>query len=323
MMITIIPRKEIKLDKIDQKIICELVENCRRPISQIAQKVHLSRASVEYRLNQLEEKGLITGYRTVINISLLGYRKYHLFLSFQHSREEREFLLRAEKSDFVNSIITYRGNFTVEIAIAAKTDEEFQQNFNSLLTDIKLDREVLLIVLETVKSSALPSQQLIFKKQNVKKYLSDKEDVKLLHLLAENAKMTTIELAHKSGLSRDSVSYRIKKLVDSNYIIQFLPAFNYPCLGLEMHTMVLKVNHHNDLWRRLESFLKDSPETIWIAKTIGPFDYIVYLLTKDHEQFHSFFDKVREQFGEAVSSYHLLTTYRQEKYLFMARNING
>ncbi len=321
-MSTIIPGKIVPLDKIDQKILRELVENCRRPVSQIARKVNLSRASVEYRLHQLEEKGLITGYRAVVNISLLGYKKYHLFLSFQHPQQEREFLRQAEKSDFVNSIITYRGNFTVEIAITAKTDDQFQNEFHLLLANIKIDRESVLIVLETLKSSILPSQQPILKRKKVEEYPLDKKDIKLLQLLAENAKMTTIELAHNSGLSRDSVSYRIKRLINSSHILQFRPALNYLSLGLEIHTLLLKVNHHNDLWRKLESFLKNSPETIWIAKTIGSFDYIVYLLTKDHNQFHSFFDTVKERFGEAVNSYHLLTTHRQEKYLFMTKNMD-
>ncbi len=320
-MATIIPRKEVTLDKIDRKIIGELVQNCRQPLTKIARKVHLSRASVEYRIRQLEEKGLITGYRTVVNVPLLGYKKYHLFLSFQHPQEEQIFLQRAEKNESVNSILTYRGNLTMELGITTKTDQESQKIFHSLLSNIKLNQEIVLIVLEIIKSTILPQQEEVILKRKLEKYTPDKQDIILLQLLAENARMTTIELAHKSTLSRDSVSYRIKKLSASNHIIQFRPALNYLSLGLEMHTMLLKVNHHDNLWKKLESFLKDSPETIWVAKTFGSFDYIVYLLTKDQEQFHSLFDNIKEQFGEAVSSYHLLTTHRQEKYLFMAKNI--
>ena len=52
----ILPQKIVKLDKLDRKILLELIENCRQPISQIARRTHLSRATAEYRIRQLEMK---------------------------------------------------------------------------------------------------------------------------------------------------------------------------------------------------------------------------------------------------------------------------
>ncbi|MBS3169154.1 AsnC family transcriptional regulator [Candidatus Woesearchaeota archaeon] len=320
-MIPISPQKYLKLDQKSQKILQILAEDCRQSLSHIARKVRLSRASVEYRIRQLEEKSLISGYRTVIDITRLGYKKYHLFLSFPQPQQERDVLQRAKENAAVNSILTYRGNFTIEVGIMAKDDQECNLRLQSLLTNIQPNQEAMLILLDTIKSSALPIQQQIFKKKSVSIYSSNKQDLLLLQLLAENARMSTIELAQKSGLSWDSVAYRLKKLIKSQHILHFRPAINYSCLGLEMHTILLKTYQYHDLSLKLEQFLKHSPETIWIAKTLGPFNYIIYLLTEDQQQFHIFFERIREQFGEIVSSYHLLTTHTQEKYSFLAKSV--
>ena len=317
-MKTILPQKSVILDKNDRKILLEMISNCRQPLSAIARSVHLSRASVEYRLKQLEEKKLITGYRAVVNVSKLGYKKFHLFLTFQHPPEERLFLEKAEKADFVNAILTYHGSFTIEIAIAAKSEADFQEQYHSLLPGIKTDQEHLLVIMKTLKAAILPSEEKMVEKiKREVRYDPDPSDLAILKHLADHARLTNSEIAEKTGLSRDIIAYRIKKLVDSNYLLHFRPALNYLALGLGIHAILLKVHVHDQLHQQLESFLIGASETIWIAKTIGAFDYIIYLLTEDGEQFHRFFDTVKERFGETIHSYQLLMTHSQRKYSYM------
>ena len=55
------------LDGIDNKIINLLLENGRMSYSEIAEKVELTRTAVKNRISALEEKGIIEGYRAVIN----------------------------------------------------------------------------------------------------------------------------------------------------------------------------------------------------------------------------------------------------------------
>ncbi len=55
------------LDKIDNKIINLLLENARFSFSEIGEIVGLSRTAVKNRVSALEEKGIISGYRAIIN----------------------------------------------------------------------------------------------------------------------------------------------------------------------------------------------------------------------------------------------------------------
>ena len=62
------------LDQIDKRILFELEKNARINDSALAKIVKKSKDSVRYRIKKLEEQKIITGYRTWIDYSKLGYR---------------------------------------------------------------------------------------------------------------------------------------------------------------------------------------------------------------------------------------------------------
>ncbi len=61
-----------ELDQTNRKILAELVANARIPVSELARKVGLSKTPVAQRIKQLEEMGLITGYRAILSPLRLG-----------------------------------------------------------------------------------------------------------------------------------------------------------------------------------------------------------------------------------------------------------
>jgi len=60
------------LDSIDRKILDELVSDARLPIAELARRVGLSKTPVAQRVKQLEDSGLITGYRAMLSPIKLG-----------------------------------------------------------------------------------------------------------------------------------------------------------------------------------------------------------------------------------------------------------
>lgn len=61
-----------ELDATNRRILAELVANARIPISELARKVGLSKTPVAARIRQMEEMGLITGYRAILSPLKLG-----------------------------------------------------------------------------------------------------------------------------------------------------------------------------------------------------------------------------------------------------------
>jgi Lrp/AsnC family leucine-responsive transcriptional regulator len=61
------------VDSTDRQLLTELQRDGRQSIAELARTVHMSHSAVAERVRRLEEAGVITGYRAVIDPERLGY----------------------------------------------------------------------------------------------------------------------------------------------------------------------------------------------------------------------------------------------------------
>ena len=80
----------IKIDQKDLRILYELDLNCRQSFSKIGKKTGLTKSSVAYRVQRLEQEGIIKNYYTFIDGIGLGYIVLRLYLIFQYTTKETE-----------------------------------------------------------------------------------------------------------------------------------------------------------------------------------------------------------------------------------------
>ncbi|NTV24194.1 MAG: AsnC family transcriptional regulator [Nanoarchaeota archaeon] len=71
----------LTIDNIDQIIVSELTSNARIPLIDLSRKIKLTSNAIASRISALERKGIIKGYRPVIDISLMGFQHYKTYLS--------------------------------------------------------------------------------------------------------------------------------------------------------------------------------------------------------------------------------------------------
>jgi len=64
---------QIEIDGIDKEILRDLMDDARKPILQIANKIGISGAAIHQRLRKLEQTGVISGSKFVVNPKVLGY----------------------------------------------------------------------------------------------------------------------------------------------------------------------------------------------------------------------------------------------------------
>lgn len=60
------------LDKFDQAILRHVAADGRLPVTELARRIGLSKSPTQARLKRLEEAGIITGYRALLNPIRLG-----------------------------------------------------------------------------------------------------------------------------------------------------------------------------------------------------------------------------------------------------------
>lgn len=61
------------IDETDAEILARLQEDARIPLSQVAEQIGLATSSVHERVRKLESKGIIRGYRPILDAEALNY----------------------------------------------------------------------------------------------------------------------------------------------------------------------------------------------------------------------------------------------------------
>ncbi|WP_297322045.1 Lrp/AsnC ligand binding domain-containing protein [uncultured Bartonella sp.] len=82
-----------EIDRIDNRIIDTLVENGRISITELSEKVGLSKTPCQMRLKRLVNEGYITGFRAVLNPAKMGME--HIAFAEVKLSDTREEALRA------------------------------------------------------------------------------------------------------------------------------------------------------------------------------------------------------------------------------------
>ena len=120
----------IGLDPIDRKILDELTADARIPIAELARRVNLSKTPVAARIRQLEEIGLITGYRAVLSPLKLGLSHVtfvEVRLSDTRERALQAFNEAVRKIPEVEECHMIAGGFDYLLKVRSRTIEDYRR----------------------------------------------------------------------------------------------------------------------------------------------------------------------------------------------------
>jgi DNA-binding Lrp family transcriptional regulator len=335
-----VEKTRVLIDKKDIKILSLLCFNVRLPLNKIATLVGLSRNSVDYRIKIMEQKHLITGTRTVINIKKLGFCSYHFFATINSEQDEKKLTERCLQNKFVNALISYSGKFNFELSIMAKSPEQADKEFGKIIENLNSGEPSLCILLSTLRSSVLPgyineekpelkhlkndpsfAKQFELKKQE---YAPDEKDLKIMHMLADNAKISLSTLGKNAGLSDDAVRLRIGKLIRAEYILHFRPAVNFDMLNMSIRTLLIKTNKGDkNSENTFNKFINRNEKILWCSETLGEWQYIIYVINKSSDEIHEFIEELKKQYSNYIKYYEILFAFKEYKYSFMAEGITA
>ena len=129
---------QIEIDGIDKEILRYLMEDARKPILQIASKIGISGAAIHQRLRKLEQAGVISGSKFIVNNKVLGYSTMAfvgIYLEKASSNSEAEKELR--KIPEVLECHYTTGNWSILIKIICRDNEHLMQLLNNKIQPIE------------------------------------------------------------------------------------------------------------------------------------------------------------------------------------------
>ena len=297
------------MDKIDKKILKELLENSRLPLSQIRKRVRLSRENVYYRIQNLIKQGIIRDFVASIDYTSLGFQQFVAFIEFDKIDKEKESqiieYLKKEKS--VSWIGVLSGNWSLTFDIFAKSNLElndfigkffnyFEQNIGDYII-LNLQESNYFFNKIIDESISIPSTK---GKENVK---VDAIDLKILKKLNEDAKITYVDLSHDLNLSANAIKKRIQNLEKNKIILGYSISINHKHFGLEWQGLQIKLRRPaKELEDKLKSYLKINKKVIFYYhyNKTGVYDFDIGIIVKDSSELRDFINTLRKDFYDEI-----------------------
>jgi len=146
----------------------------------------------------------------------------------------------------------------------------------------------------------------------------DEKDCIILNLLQENCRMSLTDISKKVGLSIDSVTKRIKRMIKDDI---FFPKIQLRPRHFGFKNIVdIKIKLHNYSEKDKKEFIEFLEKNPYIAEIFsisGDWDISIVVIAKDALHLGDVTMAIRDKFGDIISNWsESLTThvYKFEKY---------
>lgn len=129
----------------------------------------------------------------------------------------------------------------------------------------------------------------------------DKKDRKILYELDLNARQSNSQIGKKVGLNKNTVNYRINKLLKGGVITGFYTEINIYRLGYKMFRIFIRFQN---LTKRVEKEFIDyyvkHPKVSWIFSIEGSYDIIMGVIARTNTEFYNFKEELLYKYSYFV-----------------------
>jgi DNA-binding Lrp family transcriptional regulator len=124
----------------------------------------------------------------------------------------------------------------------------------------------------------------------------DRIDIKILHELQKNGRMTNVELAEGVGLSASPCLMRVRKLQAAGYIIGYAAQINIAKLGqmITVFTEVTLKNHRPIDFGRFISAVEKIDAIVECHLISGGYDYLMKVVTKGVSEYQTLMEQLTD-----------------------------
>jgi len=314
------------LDLKDRKILYELDLDSRQSFRSIGKKVGLSKDTVASRIKSLIEDGIIQNFYAVIDAYKLGYISIRFYLTFQYTNPEIEkeiidYFIQNKNICWVASI---EGRFDLAVILWVKNIHEFYRFWEKTLEKYRdyFEKQVFSLYIELFhyRYSFLMDEPVNRKKFEITGGGSPVEindmDIKILQILAPNARLPITEIANKLHTTSIVVKNRIKKLIKLGVIQGFRTKLDFSKLGMDYYKVDIDLKEYskNEV---IINHLKQNPYLIYLNKSVGYADTEVEFIVNNLEHLREIMENVKLKFPNVIKNYKYFSVKKVHKIQLM------
>jgi Lrp/AsnC family transcriptional regulator, leucine-responsive regulatory protein len=299
----------MKLDAIDRKLLSQMYQGYRNPISKIAKDCRISRDKAEYRIKKYEQSGLIRKYMTVFNYNALGYNEFVVvWLKFLR-KDKKRILTVLEKLDNRVSIGDVLGNYSLFLTLVIKDKADLEKTLYGLIRDSEdsiIDYNVFF-----VSNAELFPLKAFGSKKNVSSYKMvssekkidiDKLDWDIMKILEQNGRTKIVDMSDKLNLSSERLIYRLRKLRKNNIILGNRLLLDMKLIGFYFGIVTLKlIDNLSDTRAKISEFCKRNDYVNAVGFGFGTYNCFIQIMYSHESEFRDTVDNIYTQFEDIIS----------------------
>lgn len=320
----------LTLDLKDKKILYELSINARLTYAELGKKVRLHKDTVAYRMKQLEEKGVISGYTMFFHFGRLGFRVYKLYVKFRGASSEKiqHIAHTLKEREEVGWVVFCQGNWDMIIGVMTSSvraftqlKQWFEREEHDFIYELKATThvEAYFYSRDYFLQKHEPVEVTIFKEEKRNVDL-DKKDWTILEMLVRNSRMAVVEIAQKTGLTARTVAYRIKRLEKEKVILQYRASLNLEQIGYIFVKAFIRLQNISEQERKkIIDYCKFNPHIIHNVECLGDWDIEPEFEVHSIEDFYTIIQEMRQKFAQQIMTVESVIINRELKYGYVPR----
>ena len=151
------------LDDLDRKILREISADGRITVTDLAKRIGLSKTPCQLRLRRLEDSGVITGYRALLNAKMLGVDHIafvEVNLSDTRGHALRRFNEAVMKVPEIEQCHMIAGNYDYLLKVRTHDIAEYRRVMGEVISALPhVERTSTFVSMESVKDEMLKGER--------------------------------------------------------------------------------------------------------------------------------------------------------------------
>ncbi|MBI2101682.1 Lrp/AsnC family transcriptional regulator [Candidatus Woesearchaeota archaeon] len=302
--------QDLKIDAYDRKLLYELDKNSKIPLQELSAKLRKSKQFILYRMKQLEESNIITGYNAIVDMSKLGFFTFRVYFKFQQTTEDdgKKFIdyVRGNLKQ-VWTITDMHGKWDYALFLGVRAISEFHTIWDGIMLEYKpkiktYNVAVYAPVYNFNRKFFIDNPQDAIERVYGAGEKEDIDDLdwRIIETYSNNVRQSSLEIARKLGVSSDTIRARIKKLEEKKVITGYKIGLNLEPLGFVSYRVDLQLlsTKRN---REIFEFCKRHKNIYQINKSIGGADFEIEVIIKDLGHLLDLIDEIKTKFKNVVN----------------------
>jgi len=320
----------IKIDVKDKKILYELVNNSRQPLSIIGKKVGLSREVIGYRINRLENEGVIINYPALIYCGCIGLSLARFYINFQfmNPKTKHELLEFLKNNEIVAMVAELSGCYDLQVnlytssiynfeiglkfnnfydELQKKYRRYFDEQIGAIFTGANMFDLVFLLGDKDAKSSYIGPPI-------GKQFEIDDLDLNILRKLGKNARIPTAQLAKELNTTVTTVHNRIKRLEEKNLFMKFWTNIEWTKIGYRQFDIEINLKDYGKK-NEIINYIRNNQHVLFIMHSIGRgVDLDFEFILRDITHLQEIITDLSDKFPESIKNFRYFSTDKIYKW---------